>query len=211
MAPTGSSTASSTRIRNLGVQDRYLVFRATFSPRLWLLKKTTDVRVYQNKSVPTVVKAVLREHGIQFSERLSETYPKWDYLTQYRESDFAFVSRIMERAGIYYYFTHTQNGHEMVLSDSLSSHDSVPEYDKIPVRNAGSAESQRDHITGWRLSHQITSVGATLQAHDFRLRLGLGRQGQGWRPGGTRPGRVSAVRLFGDVPRRAGSRRRQRR
>ena len=167
-----------TRIRNLGVKDRYLVFRATLSPRLWLLKKTTDVRIYQKKTVPDVVKEVLREHGIQFSERLSETYPKWDYLTQYRESDFAFVSRIMERAGIYYYFTHTQAGHEMVLSDSLSSHDTVPEYDKIPVRNAGSAEAQRDHITGWRLSHQITSVGATLQMHDFRLRLGSDVKGK---------------------------------
>jgi type VI secretion system secreted protein VgrG len=167
-----------TRVRNLGVHDRYLVFRATVSPRLWLLKKTTDVRIYQNHTVPDVLKMVLREHAIEFKERLSETYPKWDYLTQYRESDFAFVSRLMERAGIYYYFNHTQSGHELVLSDSLGSHDVVAQYDKIPVRVPGSARTNRDHFTGWRVAHQVTSVGATVQAHDFRLRLGTDIKGK---------------------------------
>jgi type VI secretion system secreted protein VgrG len=109
---------------------------------------------------------------------LSETYPKWDYLTQYRESDFAFVSRIMERAGIYYYFTHTQSGHEMVLVGFAQQPRHRPRIRQIPVtqrrQRRGAARSHH------RLApiHQITSAGATLQAHDFRLRLGSDIKGK---------------------------------
>jgi type VI secretion system secreted protein VgrG len=163
-----------TRLWRVGIVDRHLVLRATLSPKLWLLSKTTDCRIYQKKSVPTVVGEVLKEHGITYlAKRLDMgAYRQWDYLTQYRESDFAFVSRIMEREGIYYYFKHTSSDHELVLADSVSCHDTVIGYDVIPVRPPGTGTSARDHFTGWRTIHRITSLGATLQAHDFRLRRG---------------------------------------
>jgi type VI secretion system secreted protein VgrG len=162
-----------THLRRVESGERYQVFRAILSPKLWVLQKTTDCRIYQQKSVPDVVKEVLREHAIAFSERLQTgDYKSWDYLTQYRESDFAFLSRIMEREGIYYYFKHTVDGHELVLSDSVGSHDPVPGYDLLPLRPPGTAQTERDHLTAWRIAHQITSLGTTFQAHDFRLARG---------------------------------------
>jgi len=163
-----------TRLARVGTADRHLTLRATLSPKLWLLTKTTDCRIYQNKSVPEVVGEVLKEHAISFSPKRLEAdvYKKWDYLTQYRESDFAFVSRILEREGIYYYFKHTKSDHQLVLADSVSSHDPVTGYDLVPVRPVGTTSSDRDHLTGWRMVHRVTSLGATLQAHDFRLRRG---------------------------------------
>ena len=163
-----------TRMWRVGIFDRYLVVRVILSPRLWLLRKTTDCRIYQKMSVPKVIREVLREHSIPFSEQLQlDSYKEWDYLTQYRETDFAFLSRIMEREGIYYYFKHTKSSHEMVLSDSISSHDPVPAYGVIPVRSPGTALlSDEDHFTSWRRIHEVTTLGVTLQAHDFRLRIG---------------------------------------
>jgi len=162
-----------THLRRVETVEGFLVFRAVLSPRLWLLQKTADCRVYQTKSVLDVVKEVLRRHAITFSERLQAgDYKVWDYLTQYRESDFAFISRIMEREGIYYYFKHTEEAHELVLSDSAGSHDPVTGYELIPVRPRATSQTERDHFTDWRIAHQITSVGTTWQAHDFRLKRG---------------------------------------
>ena len=162
-----------TRLWRVGTTSRYLVLRAVLSPKLWLLGRTTDCRIYQKKSVPDVVKEVLREHAITFSTRLQDgDYTPWDYLTQYRESDLAFVSRIMEREGIYYYFKHTQTAHEMVLADSASSHYPRPSYEQVPIWSAGTAQAERDHFTSFKLVSEVTSIGATLQAHDFRLRRG---------------------------------------
>jgi type VI secretion system secreted protein VgrG len=159
-----------TRLWRVGVRDRYLVLRATLSPRLWLLTRTTDCRIYQHLTVPEVVEKVLNEHHITVSgKRLaSGDYKKWDYLTQYRESTFAFLSRIMEREGIYYYFKHTKADHEIILSDSLSCHDAVEGYDPIAVGGDGTS-ADRDHLTGWRMIHRVTSGASALQAHDFRL------------------------------------------
>jgi type VI secretion system secreted protein VgrG len=163
-----------TRLWRVGVADRYLVLRATLSPKLWLLGRTSDCRVYQKKTVPKVIEEVFKEHSITFTpKRLNaDNYKEWDYLTQYRESDFAFVSRLMEREGIYYYFKHTKTDHELVLSDSISCHDSVKGYDPVEVRPPSHLLSDRDHLSQWRIGHRVTSLGSTLQAHDFRLRRG---------------------------------------
>src|SRR5205814_5552375 len=65
------------------------------------------------------------------AESLSEKYLPLDYVVQYRETDFTFVTRIMERAGIYYYFKHYGDKHELVLADSYSAHHTVPGYQSI--------------------------------------------------------------------------------
>ncbi|HEX3698298.1 MAG TPA: type VI secretion system tip protein TssI/VgrG [Polyangia bacterium] len=167
-----------THLRRLGRVDKYTVLQATLSPRLWLLQKTMDCRVYQDMTVPDVVQSVFREHSITFeSKLLDDSYPTWDYLTQYRESDFAFISRLMEREGIYYYFTHTQGEHKLVLADSISSHKAVGGYETLPVRPSGSAQFQRDHLTEWHHAHETASTAVTLEAHDFRLRQGADIKG----------------------------------
>ena len=88
-------------------------------PWFWFLKQGTGCRVFQNKTVPEIVKAVAQEAGYaDLKESLTATYPKLEYVVQYNESDFDFLSRLMEEAGIFYYFTHEKNKHTMVLADS---------------------------------------------------------------------------------------------
>jgi type VI secretion system secreted protein VgrG len=161
-----------TRLRRMRDADGVMVFRAVLSPRLWLLTRTRDCRIYQGLTVPEVVKSVFREHAIVFSERLQPGYRTWDYLTQYRESDFDFVSRIMEQEGIYYYFRHALDRHELVLADSVASHDPSPGYERLPVRPEGTAKVARDHLHDWRPVHRAGSARVALQDHDFRLRRG---------------------------------------
>jgi type VI secretion system secreted protein VgrG len=163
------------RLGRVGEVNRFQVVRATLSPRLWLLTRTQDCRIYQNQTVPEVVKSVFREHDVTFAERLQlENYRRWDYLTQYRESDFDFVSRLLEEEGIYYYFKHSADKHELVLADSPASHDPVPGYERIPVRSTANARLEADHFTAWRTVHRASTAKVTLQTHDFRLRRGAG-------------------------------------
>ena len=88
-------------------------------PWFHFLRQGTGCRVIQDKTVPEIVKAVAREVGYaDLKESLTETYPKLEYAVQYNESDFDFLSRLMEEAGIFYYFTHEKGKHTMVLADS---------------------------------------------------------------------------------------------
>ena len=70
--------------------------------------------------------------GLDVSPEIQGTFPPRDYCVQYRETDFNFVSRLMEEEGIYYYFRHTDGHNTLVLTDSTSKHTAAAGYEKIP-------------------------------------------------------------------------------
>lgn len=92
-------------------------------PWLWFLTRTADCRVYQNKTVPDVVKDVFGRYGFTaFRESYQGSYPVREYVVQYRESAFDFVSRLLEEYGIYYYFEFADGSHTLVLADAASAY-----------------------------------------------------------------------------------------
>ena len=105
----------------LGVQDAYYAYRIVLKPWLWFLSRTTDCRSFANLSAPDIIKKVFEDDNCPDHHfRLTESYPTLEYTVQYRETDLAFVSRLMERNGIYYFFEHEEGKHTMVLADSVS-------------------------------------------------------------------------------------------
>ncbi|HMJ66900.1 MAG TPA: type VI secretion system tip protein TssI/VgrG, partial [Candidatus Binatia bacterium] len=99
-------------------------YRATVVPWLWLLTRTSDCRIFQKKAIPEIIEEVFKGHGLDsYRLSLSGTYKPWEYCVQYRETDFNFVSRLMEQEGIYYFFEHEDGKHTLVLADSSSAHE----------------------------------------------------------------------------------------
>jgi len=87
---------------------RFRYYQLQVVPWLWLLTLTADCRIFQGKSVPEIVKEIFQKHGFaegkDFRDGLARQYTKWDYCVQYRETDYNFVSRMMEQEGIFYFF-----------------------------------------------------------------------------------------------------------
>lgn len=152
----------------VGELGRYVLYRAAVRPWLWLLTQRKNSRIFQEQSVPDVFKAIFRELGFSdFIEHLSpDLYAKRDYLVQYRETDFNFVSRIMEEEGIYYFFKHEGGKHTLVLCDSYSDHEPTPGYETVPYFPKHEGERrERDHVDSW-LSAKRVRPGA-YSAYDF--------------------------------------------
>src|SRR2546425_4690828 len=102
---------------------RYFEYRMTVHSWLWFLTRTTDCRIFQEKTVPDIIKEVFQDHSMAvFDDGLTGTYTQREYCVQYRETDFNFVSRLMEEEGIYYYFEHSDGKHTLKLVDSDSGH-----------------------------------------------------------------------------------------
>src|SRR5580700_3181291 len=97
-------------------------------PQFWLLTRRTQCRIFQQITIPDILKQVLKGLDVKFE--LKGKYPERDYCVQYRESDFAFASRLMEEEGIYYYFQHDKKGHTLVVADTPDGHADVPEFAK---------------------------------------------------------------------------------
>jgi type VI secretion system secreted protein VgrG len=85
--------------------DLYL-YRVRLVPRLWLLKRTRASRIFQNRTVQSIVSAVLGKHGVPCRWALSRALPVREYCVQYEESDYEFVRRLLSEEGIYFYFEH---------------------------------------------------------------------------------------------------------
>jgi type VI secretion system secreted protein VgrG len=88
-------------------------------PELWLSSQTRSYRVFQQMSDPDIALAMLARAGIEADVRLGESYKRRRYRTQYAESDYAFFARVLESAGVSFWFdTSIEGGGRLVLSDT---------------------------------------------------------------------------------------------
>ncbi|MEG7475691.1 type VI secretion system Vgr family protein, partial [Serratia marcescens] len=148
---------------------RYYISRAVLRPTLWYLTQNRDFRIYQEKTVPDILTQVLGQYQVKIDNRLSYDYRIWGYCVQYQESDFDFISRLMEHEGIYYYFTHQQDGHTLVLADAPSAHQELAGYASIPYQLAeGGLVENKDSINSCSVSDAITPSLYSLDDYDFR-------------------------------------------
>ena len=101
---------------------------ATVVPWLWFLTRTTDCRIFQQKKVPDIIEQIFGDAGFSdYQLKISGNHPTREYCVQYRESDFDFVSRLMECEGIFYFFQHDDGKHTLIISDSKGDYVSCGE------------------------------------------------------------------------------------
>jgi len=160
-----------TRFSQHGILQGLAYYTASVRPWLWFLTRSSNCRIFQAMTAPDIIQKVFRDQGFtDLKNILTESYVSREYCVQYRETDFHFVSRLMEEEGIYYYFTHENGVHHLVLSDSLSSHDKFPGYEKIPFHTEeGSTDRSRaDHINAWEFGQEIQPGTYALTDYDFQ-------------------------------------------
>lgn len=156
-------------VRYMGVYQGFGHFEAKVRPWLWFLTLGKNNRIFQNMTTPAIVKQVFSDAGFtDFTDSLSGTYADRVYCVQYGESDFDFVSRLMEEEGIYYYFKHTGTVESLVLADGIGAH--------APVVGAANIEYHfrernyrraMDHIFEWAPSESVVPGAVAMTDYNF--------------------------------------------
>jgi type VI secretion system secreted protein VgrG len=155
--------------QTLGVREDLFVFQLLLRPSLWLLGKTANCRIWHEKTALEIIKEVLSDRRVDFRPKTQRTYPKLEYCVQYRETDFDFVSRLMEQHGIYYFFEHEAAKHTMVLADSKSSHQDIPERKTIDF--AATLASNRfpdESLQQWSSQRRFRTGKFELKDYNFK-------------------------------------------
>ena len=150
-----------------GRGERFTTYHAEMVPQFWLLTRRLQSRIFQQVSIPDILKKVL--DGLDVAFELQGKYEPRDYCVQYRESDFQFASRLMEEEGIFYFFKHTADGHKMVVADSPQSHPDMPEMSKIIYEELTGGTREEERITRWEKVQELRSGKYTLWDHCFEL------------------------------------------
>ena len=115
-------------------------YKARIVPAMWQLMLSSNCRIFQDKSVLDIAKSVIGEYGLSLSDQTNGSYEKLEYCTQYSESDFHFVSRILEESGIFYWFEHTDQDNKIMLGDGRNAYQDCPLSASIPYSKAVSGE-----------------------------------------------------------------------
>ena len=142
-----------------GTGDRLSIYQANMVPWLWFLTKRTDCRIFQKQSVDQIIEQVFGEMGFPDYDvaGLQQSYPKLEYCVQYRESDYNFVTRLLEFYGIFYYFRHEQGRHTLVLGDSKNAFGDCPENEVHYTGPEATAGSAQDQIIRWEHQYEYRS------------------------------------------------------
>ena len=156
------------RFAQSGNDNRFTYYRAEVVPWLWFLTRTADCRIFQNMPVPDIITKIFSELGFtDFQKSLQGNYEPREYCVQYRETDFNFVSRLMEQYGIFYFFKHEKSKHTLVLADSPSAHQPCPGQARARYEGAAGAAQQEDFVNGWHIEQQLGSGKYALSDYNF--------------------------------------------
>ncbi|RTF03041.1 type VI secretion system Vgr family protein [Serratia marcescens] len=155
-------------VKGRDINDRYDRYTLTVKPALWYLGQGRDCRIWQEKSVPDIITTLLREQDIAFENRLSWDYRCWEYCVQYQESDFDFISRLMEHEGIYYYFLHDNGKHTLVLADAPEQHEVLSGFATFPCIDETASDVSESGIAHWRGSETMSASLYLTDDYDFR-------------------------------------------
>ncbi|HET9985781.1 MAG TPA: type VI secretion system tip protein TssI/VgrG [Longimicrobiales bacterium] len=121
------------RFAQLGQTEDRTLYRAEIVPHLFYLTLTQNCRIFQHKTAVQIIEAVLKERGVDYALKCNAPHPQRDFCVQYRESDFDFVSRLMEEEGIFYFFDHSGSKESMVLADRNAALAACPNQTKARI------------------------------------------------------------------------------
>lgn len=140
-----------------GIRNNFALYEFNIRPWFWFLTRTADCKIFQDLSVRQIIKNVFDDAGFtDYEDKLNEEYKPLNFCVQYRETDFNFLSRLMEQEGIYYYFKHEKGAHKLVLCDSIAAHKASENYKEVMLYDLGANDMTiEDHLKSWNLSNQL--------------------------------------------------------
>ncbi|MCC2657639.1 MAG: type secretion protein Rhs [Panacagrimonas sp.] len=150
----------------VGMRGDMYRYRIIARPWTWLMTRTADSRIFQEKTVPEIIEEVFSDQAeATFELNLTGSYTPREYCVQYRETDFNFVSRLMEEEGIYTFFLHESGKHTLIVCDSPSAHASIG---TIPFRaNTQQARTGGEYIREWSVTREIVPGKSSLRDYNF--------------------------------------------
>ncbi len=155
------------RVRQGGRDDTFTTYRIGMVPDVWKLSKRARSRIFQQKTVPEILKKVFE--GFEVSWELQATYEPRDFCVQYRESDLNFACRLMEEEGIWFCFRHEDGSHKMVAGDAATVHPDVPGEKKVKYEELAGGTRDEERVYTWEKTQEMRSGKVTLWDHHFEL------------------------------------------
>jgi type VI secretion system secreted protein VgrG len=151
-----------------GASQTFASYHATIVPWTWLLTRTADCRIFQNKTAPDIIEQIFKDHSFaDYKNKLHGSFTEREYCVQYRETAFNFISRLMQEEGIYYYFEHTADTHTLILANNPSEHKPCPNQPTARYESEWGAGRTEEVVTEWSIAQEVRPGKFSIVDFDF--------------------------------------------
>ena len=154
----------------VGRNGQYYMYQVNLVPKFKLLNLKQNVRIFQNKNAQDIITQVLNEADIASDDFMFSVLKPCEvrtYCVQYRETDFDFISRLLEEEGIYYYFEHLKDKHKIIFQDGAVASPSIIGDPTLPFVYGANLASDKDTISSFTFSKQILPGKSVLRDFNF--------------------------------------------
>lgn len=168
-----------TEFAQTGKDDQFTHYTAVLEPEHVKLALRSDCRVFQDQQVDDILDALLKGYQSETSYSFAEQRKPRNYCVQYRETDLAFFHRLVEEAGLFYYFVHDDKSHTLVLCDDAellppqaadedAEQDPAESLAEIPTINYCAVDGGDNTIKSWAKSQRLVPAGVDCRDTHFQ-------------------------------------------
>lgn len=152
-----------------GGDGTFTRFQMEMVPWTWLLTRNADCRIFHNKTVRQIIEQIFTDRNFSdYRFSLTGTYSPFEYCVQYRETDFNFISRLMEQSGIFYFFEHEETKHTLVIADANSAHQPCPGQEQAGYNLISGGTDEEDVVNSWTVEQELRTGKYSLTDYNFK-------------------------------------------
>ncbi|MFA5906848.1 MAG: type VI secretion system tip protein TssI/VgrG, partial [Desulfobacula sp.] len=150
-----------------------IFYRARLVPKIWWLTLTHHNQVCLDLSVRDIIEQTLKDgglfSGIDFDFDLQKKYPQMEYVCQYGETHFDFVSRWAQREGIYYFFAQSEDREKLIFTDTKIAHKDLQFGDTLYYSPVSGLDSQKENevIQSFTCRQQMLPAKVLLKDYNY--------------------------------------------
>ena len=148
-----------TEMRFRGWRGDYMYYQLVLRPWSWLLTRETRCQIFHDKSVKDIISGIFSDRGFSDVEmKLQKSYDPIPYCVQYQETTFAFISRLMERYGLFFFFEFTADKHKMMIVDDQNSLPDIPGYGGLQFRPYSETGVRGERLFDWQSESRLRTA-----------------------------------------------------
>jgi len=158
------------RFEQAGRGTIFTRYRAQLVPTVWLLTQRKNCFIFQNLSVPDIIKQVFERANVPtdvYRFALRGDYAPRDYCVQYRESDMEFAGRLLEEEGIFFFFEHSEAGHVLVMADHPDAHPVIVEPETVNLAEIGHGVTGEEFLSSFHFTREIRTGSVATRDYNF--------------------------------------------
>ena len=157
-----------TEVRFRGWRGEYMYYQLSLRPWTWLLTRETRSEIFHDLSVNDLISKVFNDRGFSdFEFQLQKTYAPVSYCVQYQETTFDFVSRLMEKFGMFFFFKTSNNSHVLVVVDTQSALPDIQGYGALRYQPHSVAGIREDRLFDWQTDNRLRTAIVDVDDYNY--------------------------------------------